>query len=177
MSEVSNEYSDLAENAGNQDTQDQSMHIPAGSSDVSHPAKNSSIVAQVAASKSPAKARERDELAEGLFVAALSRNDRSTPFWVAKIISLPSQNSRASETRKNVVIVRWYQASGSARDPFDAAYIPARRSPMMGEKGVDRLFWESAIGVSEIITTFEKLSNENRIDSGTVTNIKEKLYS
>lgn len=120
---------------------------------------------------------ECDGLEEGYFVACLSCDDPSTPFWVGKIASF--QESEKGTTNVNLpkmIRVHWYQASGSARDPFDAAYTPARKPNLVGGHGGSSSFWESVIGHTDIVTKFPNLTSENRLDKETVAKIKNTLY-
>lgn len=176
MSIAPSKEAEVANKVGYKDTPDQRIPIPAVGSDVSSFAKASmNNDMQVVGNNFSVEIGKLDMFSDGAFVAALSYGDRSTPFWVGKIVPFAGKQSISNPTNKKLVRVQWYQASGSAKDPFDAAYIPARRSPMIAGESGDVSFWESTIGVSEIITTFVKLSSESRLDLATVARIKEKI--
>lgn len=95
----------------------------------------------------------------------MSQNDISKPFWIAQIVALSKESAPISEE----IRVRWFQASGSASDPYDAAYIPSVRK--RGSEG-EITYWESTVQPSEVILQFETLTNEKRIDMSHL-----KLYS
>lgn len=120
---------------------------------------------------------ECDRLEEGYLVACVSCDDPSTSFWVGKIAGFEEcKNTTTNYKSQNMVRVQWYQASGSARDPFDAAYVPARKPQLIVGNSSNGSIWESVIGHKDIITSFSNLTNESRLSNDTVAKIKKLLY-
>ena len=103
----------------------------------------------------------------GSFVALLSQEDDSTPFWIAQVPLSSEQKSGSA-----IITVRWYQASGSASDPYDAIYTPVRHKRSINS---DANFWESKVQLSEVIFVFESLTEDNRLGEDTVHGIKKRL--
>ena len=114
---------------------------------------------------------QETDIKNGLFIAVVSENDSSTPFWIAQIIAEPEGNTGGSKQ----IGVRWYQASGTSSDPYDAAYIPSVRKRNCNTGNVT--YWESSIPSSKVIFVFQALTNEGRIGSESAREIRSLLYT
>ena len=90
-------------------------------------------------------------------------------FGRAKVIALPDQNTSGSKQ----IGVRWFQASGSASDPYDAMYIPSVRKR---EKNGEVTYLETSVHSSQVIQVVEELTRDNRIGSKDASTIKAILY-
>lgn len=112
---------------------------------------------------------EKRQLKVGVFIAIMSENDDSTPFWIAQVISLPDERSSASQQ----IFVRWFQASGSASDPYDAKYTPSVRKL---DKDGTVTYWETYILSSQVFHIFHCLTSEDHIDRMSAHEIKAIVY-
>ena len=128
-----------------------------------------SNVTSAASGADESKLNVQNRLNPALFVAVLSSCDDTTPFWVGKILKY---ENNAQSTWQHAT-VRWYQASGSAVDPFDAIYTPAKRSQKLA---TDIGFWESSVALQDIITSFDSLTDDKRLTKQSIAQIKSKLY-
>lgn len=143
-----------------------SSHITENSSQANEPAGVSEV-----------RILNFDDLREGLYVVCMSCDDASTPFWIGQIAGFEERQDLACNANSTKLVrVKWHQAFGCAKDPFDAVYIPAKRSQWMGGHDGTCSFWESIVGPKDIINSFPTLTKDRRLSDETVAKIKDTLY-
>lgn len=105
-------------------------------------------------------------IAPNLFVAVKTLSDKSTRFWIAKVVAVTKVDSH---DKPKEIKVRWYNTKGGS-DPYSAVYEPTSKVI----DGIRRAFIDT-ITVRAVICRFDSLSTTRRLRKDAKMEIRAAL--